>query len=159
MNKKLVMYYSLEGHTKKVAEFIGKVIEADICELKLKKEIKPSGFSKYFWGGSQVFMSKSPELLPLDINFEEYDEVYLGTPIWAWTFAPPIRTILEGNYLRNKNIYYFYTHGGGPGKAEEKAKEEINKNNKFISTIGIYDKDIRENMIKIEKEIKNWLNI
>lgn len=159
MSKKLVIYYSLEGHTKKVAEFIASLTQADICELKPKKEIKSSGFSKYFWGGSQVFMAKSPELMPMDINFDEYDEIYLGTPIWAWTFAPPIRTILEGDYLKNKDIYYFYTHGGGPGKAEEKSVEEISKNNKFISAMSIFDKDIREDMNTVELAIKDWLKI
>ena len=35
--KNLVVYYSLEGNTKLIAEFIAKEIGADIIELKPKK--------------------------------------------------------------------------------------------------------------------------
>ena len=157
MNKKLVLYYSLEGHTKKVAEIIASNIDADIYEIKPENEIKSKGFSKYLWGGSQVIMAKKPKIMNIEIELEKYDEIFLGTPIWAWNFAPPIRTLLEDGYLKNKKISYFYTHGGGPKKAEEKGIEEINKNNIFISAIGIFDKDIRENYEIVLKKIKEWI--
>lgn len=156
MNKKLVLYYSLEGHTKKVAEIIASSINADIYEIKPKNEIKAKGFSKYLCGGSQVVMAKKPEIVNIEIDLEKYEEVYVGSPIWAWTFAPPIRTLLEDGYLKNKKISYFYTHGGGPKKAEERGIEEINKNNTFVSAIGIFDKDIRENYEAIKYKVEEW---
>ena len=50
--KNLVIYYSLEGNTKLIAENIAKKIDADILELKTKKEYHKTGFKKYFWGGN-----------------------------------------------------------------------------------------------------------
>ena len=54
MSKVLVVYYSFEGHTKKIAEKISQNLNADILEVKPKNEKKSSGFSKFLWGGSQV---------------------------------------------------------------------------------------------------------
>lgn len=157
MDKKLVLYYSFEGHTKIVAEIIAKYLNADIYEIKPKKEIKSKGFSKYIWGGSQVMMNKKPELMEIPVNLDEYSQIYLGSPIWAYTFAPPIKTLFEGPYLKNKKISFFYTHGGGPGKAEEKAKAEILKNNEFLSAIGFFDKDISENFEVVKSSAEEWL--
>lgn len=156
MNKKLVLYYSFEGHTKKVAEIIASSINADIYEIKPKNEIKSKGFSKYLWGGSQVVMAKKPEIMDIQIDLDKYEKFFLGSPIWAWTFAPPIRTLLEDGYLKNKKISYFYTNGGGPRKAEERGIEEINKNNIFVSAMGVFDKDIKENYEAIKYKVEEW---
>ena len=157
MSKVLVVYYSFEGHTKKIAEKISQNLNADILEVKPKNEKKSSGFSKFLWGGSQVVMKKSPELEEISIDFSQYDEIYLGTPIWAWSFAPPIRTLFEKGYIKGKKINLFYTHGGGPGKAEERIREEVQKENTFGKAIEFLDKDIKNNEEIVIKKLYEWL--
>lgn len=46
--KNLVVFYSLEGNTKFIASQIAKKVNADILELKTKKEYPNKGFKKYF---------------------------------------------------------------------------------------------------------------
>lgn len=48
--KNLVVFYSLEGNTKLIADTIVEKINADILELKPKKKYPNLGFKKYFWG-------------------------------------------------------------------------------------------------------------
>ncbi|MFH1472212.1 MAG: hypothetical protein ABIF85_04875 [Nanoarchaeota archaeon] len=45
--KKLVVFYSLEGNTKFIANRIAKAVGADILEIKPKKEIKSKGFMRF----------------------------------------------------------------------------------------------------------------
>lgn len=136
MSKILVAYYSFEGTTELIAQSIAKITHADLLSVKPINELKSKGFSKYFWGGSQVFMKKMPDLVDYGLNLDEYDNIFIGTPIWAGTYAPPIKTFLKDPALINKKIYFFYTHDGGPGKVEKFAKQAIESRNIFGGSHG-----------------------
>ncbi len=126
--KKLVVYYSFEGNTKLIAETIAKAIGADLLELKPKKEIQSKGFMKFVWGGRAAMMKTKPELYPLDKDIQDYDVIFIGTPVWAWNFAPPFNTFFTTHALTNKKIALFCCHGGGKGKIFQKMKEALKVN-------------------------------
>ena len=46
--KKIVIFYSLEGNTTFVAKAISEAIDADILELKPKKDLNPKSFLRFF---------------------------------------------------------------------------------------------------------------
>ncbi len=121
----LVVYYSLEGNTKLVADAVTRAIEADTVRLVPADQPSASGAARYFWGGRAAIMKKAPKLEPLEFIPEEYDLVFLGTPVWAWTFAPPIRSFLRDHDLSGKKVALFCCHGGGPGKAIEKLESAV----------------------------------
>lgn len=154
MSKILVVYYTFEGSTKSIAECIAKHLNADLLEIKPVKELKSKGFSKYIWGGYQVVMGKKPEIMPLNKNLKDYDIVLVGTPIWAGTYAPPIKTLLEENYIKGKKIAYFYGHEGGHRRAIDKAKVVIEKNNTFIGAKDFLNP--KKNLDKCSKDAKSW---
>lgn len=93
-SKILVVYYSLEGNTKLIAETISNEVSADILEVKPKKDIEPHSKIKYLIGGKQAITKEKPELVHYDVNIENYEILFIGTPVWAWTFAPAIRSFL-----------------------------------------------------------------
>jgi len=128
MLKTLVLYYSYEGSTQKVAEYLTESLGLDIARVIPVKEMKSKGFGKFFLGGSQVIMKKKPKILPLNIDFDQYDLILLGSPIWAGTFAPPIHTLLESGLIHDKNIGYFYCHEGGAKGAVDKLKTNCGDN-------------------------------
>lgn len=153
--KTLVIYYSYEGNTHFVAETILKHIEADIERIEPVKEMKSKGFGKFIWGGSKVVMGKKPELKPISVDFSDYDKVFVGTPIWAGTYAPPVKTLLETGLLKGKEIIYFYTHEGGHSKAELRAAEVIGKDNKLL---GVKDfLNPLKNVALTEADIQSWI--
>lgn len=154
MSKVLVVYYSFEGATEMVAESISQALNLDILSIKPAKEIKSKGFSKYVWGGGQVVMGIVPKIEPIQIDLDEYDTILLGSPIWAGTFAPPLRTFLENNKVRNKRIAYFYTHDGGASLAVERAKDAITKHNTFITSLGL--ENVRNNQETSKKHAIDW---
>jgi flavodoxin len=123
--KVLVVYYSFEGNTRFIAETIAHEIGAEFLVLKPKKEIQTHGFMKYFWGGKQATMKETPELLPLKKNPSDYDFIFIGTPVWAFTFAPPLRSFFSTQKLKGKKVALFCCHGGNMGKTLEQMKEQV----------------------------------
>lgn len=112
----LMIYYSLEGNTRYVAREIAEATGADLLELKPLEELQTKGFAKYLWGGAQVVMRRLPRLAPWDIDLDAYDILFVGTPVWAFTYAPPLRSFFACATLVNRRIALFCTHEGGPGK-------------------------------------------
>ena len=126
--KKLVVYYSHDGSTKFVAEIISKIIEADIMELIPEENINITGIMKISWGIRQLFIHPKPKLLRNNINPSDYDLIVIGTPVWSYTFSPPIRTFFNEYKLSGKKVAIFCCHGGQKGKTIEKMKESLNGN-------------------------------
>ncbi len=154
MSKILVLFYSYEGSTRKIAERIATSIDADIEEIKPVNEMKSKGFSKYVWGGSQVVMKKRPALMPLKVDLDQYDTILLGTPVWAGTFTPPIYSLLENGSLKNKKIACFYCHLGGADKAVARARSAIEKDNTLLSTYSCTN--VPENYESQKDEVVSW---
>ncbi len=152
--KLLVIYYSYEGNTKFIAESIANEIEADLLELKPKNEGRHQGFMKYFWLGKQVIFKEKPELMQFQLNPEDYDFIFIGTPVWAGSYAPPLRTFFETNNLKGKKIALFSCSEGGDMKIMFKMKEALSSNtiideHKFIEPLK-RDKDNNE------VKARNW---
>lgn len=124
--KTVLVYYSQSGNTAAIAANIARILNADLLRVFPKKAYPDKGFRKYLWGGKSAVMGESPALEPYDFN-DSYDTVIIGTPVWASTFAPPIRTFLAENKetLANKKFAAFACLGGNnPGKTFEKLQKE-----------------------------------
>lgn len=126
--KKVILYYSFEGNTKLIAEEMAQAIGADLLELKPKQEVKSKGFMKYFWAGKQVMFRERPALEKLEKDPKDYDMIFLGTPVWAGTFAPAVRSFLENYDLENKKIALFCTCGGSQGRTFNEMKSMLSSN-------------------------------
>ncbi len=111
--KVAVVYFSLEGNTKYVAEKIAKVLDADMIQLIPVKEYPTGKVSKFFWGGKSATFKEIPKLEEYRFDSINYDLVLLGTPIWAGTFTPPLRTFLRENKLIGKKVALFACCSGG----------------------------------------------
>jgi len=121
-----VVYYSLTGNVKSVANKISSALGADEVCLVPTKAYPDKGFRKFFWGGKSAVMGEKPQLEPY--TFGKYDLVVLGTPVWASTFAPPLRTFIADNssVLQGVPVAAFVClSGGGGDKALAKLQNEL----------------------------------
>ena len=126
--KAAVVYYSMSGTCKKIAELISKEIEADLIELVPKKAYPDRGFRKFYWGGKCALMAEKPMLEAYGFDADQYDLIIFGTPVWASTFTPPLRTFIEENReaLSSKNFAAYACYKGSGGeKTLKKLKEEL----------------------------------
>ena len=127
--KKLVVFYSLEGHTKLLAEVIAEETGAELARVTPKDDDVPSkGFMKYLKGGSQVMRKAEPEILPLTVDPKEYDLVFIGCPVWAGGYVPALRTLFAQWELKGKKVALFTGHRGGKGTALEQMAESLKGN-------------------------------
>ena len=116
MEKRLVVYFSASGTTRKVAEMIASAADADMYEIVPKQPYSKADLN---WmdkkSRSSVEMSDKkfrPEISNTDAPIDKYDEIILGFPIW-WYVAPTIiNTFLESYDFSGKKIILFATSGG-----------------------------------------------
>lgn len=142
--KILVVYYSKTGNTKNVGKKISKFLKTDIEQIIDKTD--RSGIKGWLIGGRDAMRKKYTEII-FKKNPFEYDLIIIGTPTWAWTVTPAIRTYLKNN-KKIKKIAFFGTNGGSPGKTFVEM-EKLSK--KPIAVLSINEKNIVSSDINIKK--------
>ncbi len=125
----LVTYFSAEGTTAKVAKEFAERIGADIFEIVPQEPytkadiryVNPlSRCNREQFGGKDVPVSGKIE------NFDNYDEIYIGFPIWYGQAPRVIHTFAKGYDWTGKTVHAFATSGGsGIGKTAEKLSPSL----------------------------------
>ena len=121
----LVVYYSFEGNTRSIAEAIATAAGADLLELRPERDVGTHGFLKYPWGGRQVVMKSAPTLRPLEKDPGDYRLLFIGTPVWAFSYTPALNTFFTTVPLQGKKVALFCTHGGGPKNTLKKMRDRL----------------------------------
>ena len=114
--KTAVVYYSWSGNTRFAAETIAKMAGADIFEIKAETPYN-SDFGKCCDEAKpECYGKKLRSIKPVaGLDLAKYDVVFVGTPNWWGTMAPPVRTWVTQSRgaLKGKTVCLFQTHGGG----------------------------------------------
>ena len=113
-----VVYYSWspDGNTRFAAETIAKKVGADIFEIKAEKPYSSDFRTCCDEAQPECRGKKQRAILPIEgLKLENYSLVFIGSPNWWGTLAPPVRTFAEKNLeeLKGKKVCLFQTHGGG----------------------------------------------
>ena len=137
--KTAIVYYSMHGNVRYVAEKAAKELGADLIELKPVKAYPDKGAMQFLWGGSAVTFKKKPDLEPYSFNASDYDLVIIGTPVWAGNFTPPLRTFFENTDLTGKKIAAIVTSGGGDSAKCLGAIKEATKTDKLVAAVSLVD--------------------
>ena len=92
---KAVIYYSLTGNTKEAAKEIARKLGAKLFEIDLAKPLPRKPAAKMLVGGMQSTFGRTPKIKGVPDNIDYYDEIILGTPIWAGLPASPVNTFIK----------------------------------------------------------------
>ena len=143
--KVAIVYYSQSGNCEFVANKLAEHIEADLVRIEPAKSYPDKGFKKFFWGGKSAVMGESPALVPYTFDVNEYDVVILGYPVWASTFAPPIRSFVEQNFfgLQSKKVCAFASSSGGNAEKSFQKLAALLKSQPIFPTLSIVDPFIK----------------
>lgn len=113
--KTLVVYYSASGNTKDVAEKIAKITEADLFEIE---PVEPYTDDDLDWTDDDSRVSREHddeslrdvELVSTTVdNWDSYDTVYIGYPIWWGIAAWPVDNFVKENDFTGKTVISFCT--------------------------------------------------
>ncbi|MFX0098143.1 MAG: flavodoxin family protein [Candidatus Hodarchaeota archaeon] len=154
--KVLVVYYSLTGNTKLLAETIAASINSDILGIKPVKELNPDNIMKYLWGGYQAVMSTKPKLEAFEINPLEYDVLFIGTPVWAWKHSPPINSFIKKHDLSGKKVALFTCGGDYSPKAMMRFKKAIPDGVDIIGEIQFREGKLKEETDEEKQRVSSW---
>ncbi|HML38297.1 MAG TPA: flavodoxin [Bacillota bacterium] len=113
--KALILYYFYGGNTNGIAQRIKKDLGCDIAEIQPVKPYPQNFDAVVDQGEEEIKRGYEPEIKPLDCNPADYDIIILGTPVWWYTFAPPVKTVLSSVNWTGKTVYPFTTNAGWIG--------------------------------------------
>lgn len=116
--KTLVVYYSATGTTKKIAGYISAAADGDLFEI-VPAKIYTDEDLDWTDQDSRVCREhdneseRNVELAAVAVdNWNEYDTVFIGFPIWWGIAAWPVNGFVEGNDFTGKRVIPFCTSGG-----------------------------------------------
>jgi flavodoxin len=106
----LIVYFSMTGRTRPIANEIRRVTGGDIEEIR--EPDRREGLPGIWRGLLDAMLRRCPPILVPNKNPAQYDVVIVGGPIWAGRMASPVRTYAK-RYLRQApEVAFFCTAGG-----------------------------------------------
>ena len=114
MAKELVIYFSVYGTAKIVAEEIAKQTGADLREII--PEVPYDGNRDHYNALLRVAQKEhdtdARPAIKDELPIADYDRIYIGYPMWCYTFPMIIYTLFDKYDFSGKTIIPFNTHMG-----------------------------------------------
>jgi len=108
--KSLVVYYSLTGKTRLVAQVIAEALNATLVEIEERRPI-PMPFV-YLSGGFAAITNRGTKINPTDVDLQQYERIFIGSPIWASRPTPAINSFIYQTNFEGRSVIPFFTMGG-----------------------------------------------
>jgi menaquinone-dependent protoporphyrinogen IX oxidase len=116
--KCLVAYYSNTGVTRKAAESIARMLDADTEAIEEKRprpalEVGPGkvGAWAVARAGIAAMLGFGSRLVASRYKARDYDVVVIGTPVWVGSVTPPVRSYLRRHRMYFRSVAFFCTAG------------------------------------------------
>jgi len=106
----LVVFYSRTGTTRKVAEQIAQALGCATEELTDAKG--RAGVLGFIKGGGDAFRKKLTRIGEVANDPGDCELVVIGTPVWAGSMTPAVRTYITEQKDRLPQVAFFLTTGG-----------------------------------------------
>lgn len=155
--KTLVVYYSASGSTEKVANYIKDAANADIFELEpvdkytnddLDWSDKSSRVNAEHDDETKRDIKLKSTTIP---NFDEYDTIFIGYPIWWGIAAWPVNNFVKDNDFTDKTVIPFCTS----------ASSGLGNSGKLLSEMagtGNWQDGMRFRSSASESDVKEWVD-
>ncbi|MEM2930811.1 MAG: flavodoxin [Thermoproteota archaeon] len=105
--KTLIVYYSWSGNTRRIARIIHKLVSGDIVELEPVNPYPQSYNATVEQAKREIQSGYKPPLKTKIDNIEHYEIIFIGSPNWWGSLAPPVASFLSQYDLSGKTIIPF----------------------------------------------------
>ena len=109
----IVVYFSRTGNTRRIATLIHQEVGGAIHEIEPQVPYPSSYNAVVDQAREEIQAGYKPALRSTLDHVDSYDPIFVGSPNWWNTIAPPVATFLSEYDLSGKTIVPFCTHGGG----------------------------------------------
>ena len=151
-----VVYFSWssDGNTRFAAETIAAKAGAKIFEIKAEKPYSSDYGSCCDEAKPECKGRQLRSILPIEgLDLSKYDVIFVGTPNWWGTMAPPVRTWMTQNRsaLNGKTVCLFQTNGGGGMQSVGADFAELVPDSNVLPAQAFPGSSIRSNVPALEK--------
>lgn len=154
MNQKvLIAYYSRSGNTLKVANLIHEAVGGILHEI-VPENPYPDYYNAVVKQAKREIERDFHPPLKLRLDQVASDEtLFIGTPNWWSTIAPPVAAFLSMVDVSRKTILPFCTHGGGGLGQIERDIARLCPQSTVQSSLAIYG----SGGMNLKSEVSSWL--
>lgn len=155
--KTLVVYFSATGNTETAANYIAEATGADIFVLE---PVEPYTSDDLRWTDENsrvVYEHDNPDARAVELvastveNWDDYDTVFIGYPIWWGIAAWPVDTFVQANDFTGKTVIPFCTSASsGLGDSGELLAE--------MAGTGEWLEGMRFSSRVTEEDVQAWLD-
>lgn len=124
MTKICIVYVTRDGHSRALAEEVGKKTGAEVFEIVDGTNRK--GFFGYMKTGRQSMMRVATPIVDPGIDLSKYDHITIVEPTWAGSVPPSVRTWISSHKseLSGKKFSLLLTNKGSAGEPVRKKFED-----------------------------------
>jgi len=109
----LIVYYSRSGNTRRIAMLVHQEMGGTLHEIEPEAPYPRSYDATVDQAKKEIEAGHRPALESTLDSVESYNTIFVGSPNWWSTIAPPVATFLSEHDLSGKTVVPFCTHGGG----------------------------------------------
>lgn len=151
----LVVYFSQGGNTQKLAKEISDQVGGDFRRIE-PITAYPEGDELLDYAKAEQDNDERPEIKDMNIDMTKYDTVFIGYPVWWYTYPQIILSFFDNYDLSGKTIVPFVTHGGsGMSGTEEDMRTYLkDKNVTVLDGLPVSRNVIENNQ---SETVSNWL--
>ena len=145
----LVVYFSRSGNTRKIANLIHQEVGGIIHEIRPEVPYPNSYNAVVDQAEKEIQAGYKPALQSTLDHIESYDTIFVGSPNWWSTIAPPVATFLSEYDLSGKTIVPFCTHGGGGLGRIGKDVAKLCPRSTVLSSFDVYESETGNAQAKV----------
>lgn len=108
--KILVAYYSYTGNTRAVTRTIAESAGGELFEIVPAKAYPADHDAVVDQARREIDAGVRPALKADRADAGDYDVIFIGSPSWWATIAPPVATFLASHDFKGKTVIPFITH-------------------------------------------------
>jgi flavodoxin len=149
----LIAYYSWSGNTRTIAELIERKTGGTLFEIEPVQPYAAEYRAVVAQAKEEIQEGFRPELKAVP-EIKTHTIVFLGSPIWWHTMAPPLAAFIDCFDLKKKTVVPFHTHGGGGVGEFEKDMAKMCSNSTVMKGFGTYNRGGSETL----SQIGAWLS-
>lgn len=146
-----------KGNTRIAAEYIAEATGADSFEI-IPSEPYPSDYMETVAVAEEEKKNNARPEIQNDVeNWDSYDTIILGYPIWHGDMPMIVYTFLESHDFSGKTVYPFDTHGGsGLAGTPDKIRSVI-PGADVKDGLALSGKTVQNDFAAVQPDIDAWL--
>ena len=154
-DKMLIAYFSWSDgkNTRAAAETIQELTGGKIFQIKPVTPYSRDYDEVVAVGKKELADGTKPEIEPFSQDIAQYDVIFIGSPIWFGTYAPPVATFLTAHDLAGKRVVPFSTYGGGGSGRYASEVAKLCPQSDVLQEFSCAGKRVRE----AQEDIRKWL--